>query len=227
MYCTCDFWYLNSVIAPISGLGADISSTEENSTTRLSNSNVVWFARARARNRARNSTPAVLVWGGPLPPLPKRHVCSRINQRILSLLSFSWWGPIHNFTRFDITAPASPLHSDSPSTSSSAATPIATALRILNLFLWPSNTGRPPPTTNLLSDDLLNAGSVSHRCVFLFIAKDHERALCGYCLIIQGCVTLYETPCAHLSMHCILLFYWGCCFCTPNNLIPETVVDYE
>lgn len=181
VYCTCYFWYIYSVIAPISGRGADISSSEENSTTRLSNSNVVWCGRARART----STPAVL-WGGPLPPLPNRHVCNRINQRILSLLSFSWRGPIHKFTRFDITAPASPLHSDSPSTTSSAATPIATALRILHLFLWPSNTGRPPPTT--LSNDLLNAGSISHRCVFLFIAKDHERAVCGYCLISQRCV---------------------------------------
>ncbi len=117
VYCTCDLWYIYSVIAPFSGRGAGISSsTEENSTTRLSNSNVVWCARARARararNRARTSTPAVL-WWGPLPPLPKRHVCSRIKQRILSLLSFSWRGPIHKFTRFDITAPASPLHSDS------------------------------------------------------------------------------------------------------------------
>lgn len=175
VYFTCYFWYIYSVIAPISGRGADISSSEENSTTRLSNSNVVWCARARARNRARTSTPAVL-WGGPLPPLPKRHVCNRINQRILSLLSFSWRGPIHKFTRFDITAPASPLHSDSPSTTSSAATPIATALRILNLFLWPSNTGRPPPTCFPTTFWTLDP---YHTVVFFFLSQRTMNAPCA------------------------------------------------
>lgn len=175
--CTCD-WIFYSVIAPISGRGP--AHQQHGGKTAPCASATVTSSGVRGHGHgttegARTSTPAVL-WGGLLPPLPKRHVKKTPNFEsfVFQLLRTYWY--IHSVTSTlqhssSITFPPRESidhqqHSNAHSNASSAHPPSVSL----------TQQHRPPSTNN--QPVFLTLGSISNRCAF-FLSQRTMNALCA------------------------------------------------